>query len=124
MIKIAPSQYALALYESAAIEPTRLKEVVEHFLILLRKRRAVQQLPQIMNALERLGQKKVYVESTLPLSDSQRGAINEKFRGASLEERVDPSLISGIKIRFNDTLIDNTLHSRLINLEKVFSRSN
>jgi len=101
----------------------RVDTVALHTLLLLVRRRRETLLWGVVAAYEALarrarGAERVTVQSARPLpADEMRGLIErlERATGKALDvtERVDPSLIGGVRITLGDRLIDASIAGRL-----------
>ena len=68
--------------------------------------------------LEHKNLRKVEVTSAIELTKKQRNDLIEKLKkitgkSVQLEEKVDPQLISGVKVRIGDYVIEDSLQLRL-----------
>ncbi len=103
--------------------PAEAPREARNFLLALAREGALEQLPAIIQALERYSQGEARVLSSevisaVPLSEPQRMKIVDELRaryGDRIEVRfsVDPSLIGGLIIRVGDQVLDNSLRARL-----------
>ncbi len=70
----------------------------------------------------------VFVTSPKPLDDETREAIRSKIAAADndiiveMHERVDESLLGGLRVRVRDYLVDNTIRTRLRKMRKQLQR--
>lgn len=118
-MKYSPKLYARALLAAKG------KEVIQNFLRLLRRNGDERELPRILNEAEKLmllktGRRKVILESARHLSGKQKEILRKILKPEdTLEERVSPELIAGVRITINDELqFDGTLARKL---KKMFT---
>jgi F-type H+-transporting ATPase subunit delta len=74
---------------------------------------------------EYAGIQPVYVHTAYELSDDQKAELTEaleKYTGKSVEShfQIDESLIGGVAVRIEDTVIDGTVRYKLDKLEEHF----
>lgn len=101
----------------------RVPPAVKNVLLLLMRENAIAELPRFLARFQemrqRLGQARTVVaESPRPLAPDDRKKLQtvlEKKWGmdVSLEERTDPSLIGGLRLRSGDWQFDATVRGRL-----------
>ena len=102
------------------------KEILRRFVDILAKNRDITRLGAILREVEReylkkSGMKKVWVESVSPLSAGLRKEIEAAVGGKTyLHEKINPSLLGGIRILINDELLIDASARRQI--DKLFSR--
>jgi F-type H+-transporting ATPase subunit delta len=70
------------------------------------------------------GRKEVVVETAIKLDDNLRQTVTEHLTGilnaeVILEERVNPELLGGIRVRVGDTVFDGTVANRLQSLQQL-----
>lgn len=68
------------------------------------------------------GRKEVVVETAIQLDDTLRQQVTDHLKGVLnadviLQERVNPSLVGGIRVRVGDTVFDGTVANRLQSLK-------
>jgi len=105
------------------LESAKAPRMVQALLDVLFANNRVGDLPEIAEALdgvtaERLGRTTARVSSARPLSDAQRQAIATRLKHMSgkevrLDAEVDESLIGGVRVRLNNTVIDGSVRGRL-----------
>jgi len=124
-MKYSPRQYAEVLLSAleGKLEKER-KEILKRFVSVLAKNRDLSRLGAILCELEReffkkSGMKKIWVESVSPLSVGLRKEIEAAVGGKTyLHEKINPSLLAGIRILINDELLIDASARRQI--EKLF----
>jgi len=107
----------------AGVEP----KVMSMALLLLRRGRTTLG-PQIAQAYQEIldrerGVSHAVVTSAVPLSDSERRAVEDKLREmaggqVTIETNVDESILGGLIVRIGDRLIDGSTRSRLVALKQ------
>jgi F0F1-type ATP synthase delta subunit len=65
---------------------------------------------------------KVLVETVVPLTETEKVSLENilvnQFVSFTVNERVNPLLIGGIKLSFGDKILDYSLKARLNNIQK------
>ena len=102
------------------------------FLDLLVEKNRIGILPEISNAYNDLadaaqGVVHVQVHSFLPLSDKEKGQLQEKLKSITgktvvMEHATDPSLLGGVSLRIGNSVVDGTVANRLKELEEKLNR--
>lgn len=94
--------------------------IAKNFFALLQKNNDETRVRKILEAAERFihrgsGTRKVILESARSLRRSPKSLLKDIVRpGDAIEERIDPSLIAGVKIVVNDELqLDGSLRGKL-----------
>lgn len=127
-MKILPSKYAHALAD-ALEETNNPSETIRHFLDLLRRRKAFKFLSKILHAFEKEWHRRksiieldLYAPEKFAASASRVAGFLEKKSAQKVIHHFhgDDSLIGGVKVRYEDTLIDATVRHRLQTLERAF----
>ena len=102
-------------------------QYVRNFVALLARNRRVFLLTDMIAAFqvklaEHRGEVSAEVTSAVPLKASHLDAVREALRNivgrdVALETRVDPALIGGLTVRVGSRMLDNSLRTKLQNLE-------
>ena len=96
--------------------------VVSLISMLTERRRIpyVQEVTDAFNSLyrEHKGIARMTVTTCVPLRDAQRqqliAALQKKYgKQVELTERIDPAILGGVVVQYGDTLLDNSVKSRL-----------
>jgi F-type H+-transporting ATPase subunit delta len=133
MKKISPKQYAMALYQAVKDKPAdQLNQTFDNFLKLVRQNKDWKNLNKIVNAFT-----KVYLaeenmsEATVITAREISEALLAKIKkwleslsqtSVSLKKEVDPSLLGGLVVRQNDTIMDASLKTKLKKLQFNLNR--
>lgn len=106
-----------------------LSPVVLSFLGVLAKNRRLFAVEAIADAFlaelaRRRGQMSVDVTSAQPLSDDQMARLTEKLNSTlaakvKVNAKVDPSLLGGLVVKIGSKLIDSSIRTKLIGLERI-----
>lgn len=106
----------------------RVSDQIFNFLCVLTEKSRADHLPEIADSYkekwyDKSGIAEVTVTSDRPLSDKQRDKLIDKLskvynKKIILEEKTDSSLIGGMKVSYNGTLLDGTVKTRLETLQK------
>ena len=109
----------------------KLSQSVINTVDLLVKRRRMDILPDLLESYiklkgESLGMADAVVYSTYPLDDSEIEAVATEFgqiaqRTIRVHNRIDESLLGGLKVIIGDTLYDGSISGKLARLEKSFN---
>lgn len=123
-MKIRAKNIAKALFDLAFKDPQNIPKIAQDFYFYLLKKRKSKMLPQILEKLneverEKAKTKEIEVETTLPLTFAQKRNIQKSFKKkVLLKERVNPSLLGGIVLKTDDTLVDGSLKNNLERLKE------
>lgn len=126
-MKILPSKYACALAD-ALEETNNPSETIRHFLDLLRRRKAFKFLSKILHAFEKEWHRRksiteldLYAPEKFAASASRVAEFLQKKSAQKVISRfhADDSLIGGVKVIYEDTLIDATVRHRLAILART-----
>jgi F-type H+-transporting ATPase subunit delta len=103
--------------------PDTLAPEAVSFLGMLLEHRLLRLLPDISRQFlalrnERFGVLKAEVEAARPLSRELRAELDDLLtratgRGVVIQERVNPELIAGVRVRIGDRIVDASLAGRL-----------
>jgi len=107
----------------AQILPEMLSVEATSFLNLLVERRLLRLLPDINQQFlalrqERFGVLKAEVETARPLARELRAELDSMLtratgREVEIQERLNPEVIAGVRVRIGDRIVDATLAGRL-----------
>jgi len=119
-MKYSVNTYAKALAEAAADPKTDDAKIMRNFLAIVRKNGDEAHLRAIVHAAERMlwektGVRKITVESARALLKPAHTLVKDILKPRDVvEEKIDPSLIAGVKIIVNEELqFDGSLKGRL-----------
>ena len=111
----------------AVLERLGSSQYVRNFVALLARNRRVFLLTDMIAAFqvklaEHRGEVSAEVTSAVPLKANHLDAVREALRAivgrdVALETRVDPALIGGLTVRVGSRMLDNSLRTKLQNLE-------
>jgi len=132
MKKITARQYAASLYESIKdSKGEELNQRIRNFLGLVKKKKNLKLLNKIFKNFVEIYQKEegtlnAEVISSRELSGRVKTEViawlkNQTSRIASLEEKIDESIIGGIIIKFEDTIIDASVKNNLKRLQRTLT---
>lgn len=114
-MKIKSAEYAKALVE--AMETKNDKKIIVNFFALLQKNGDLKKAKEIVQLTETLylkksGAKRLTIETARPVGKALLKNIAKK--GDVLEEKINPSLIAGVKIVIdNEKQLDISLKNKL-----------
>lgn len=123
-MRVTTAQFAQGLYKAVQESPGKRREVVQRFLTLLRRQRDERILPRIVKKLDQVEQenlnlKKITIESPFNLSSKILDNIkktltkNYRFNNIIFDQKINKNLLGGVRISFDDTVVDATAQSRL-----------
>ena len=123
-MRFSARQYAQALYDMTGTAPAG------SFLKLLEKHKQTRMLERIAREYEKLLLQnnvlpQITVRSREALSAELKKAVLEKFglsESTAVKEVVDPSMIGGLSIKYNNMLFDFSLQTRLAKLKQQLTR--
>ena len=130
MKKLTAKPYAVSLYEVIAeSKGDDIKKQIRNFLNVVKKRKDLKLLSKIFDSFqevyyERKGILKAEVTSSHKLSNAIENEIKnwlkqETGKVAEIEEKIDPSLLGGVVIKYSDTILDASLKNSLKNLKNT-----
>lgn len=121
-MKLKVRQYSRGLYEALAEAPAKqVKEIINNFLLVLQKNRQLNLLERIIREYLIYDDEQnevVTVEATTAV-DLKIGSVIKKSlakklnRKIEVNEKIDPSIISGLILKYGDCLLDGSLKKRL-----------
>jgi F-type H+-transporting ATPase subunit delta len=121
-MNISACDYARALLAASEGLPEKVvRERVEAFLKLLRRRGHRRLLPRVIEEAERLlesgGKRIIVVHSATPLSapekDALAGSMGIDPGMVAWDARRDPEAGPGVRVRIGDAVVDGTLRGRI-----------
>lgn len=112
---------------AALVERAGLGDLVRRFVGVIARNRRLAALPEMIATFFRLlalrrGETVAEIVSARPLTPAQEDAIGAAIRGAagrkvSLELRVDPRLLGGLRVKVGSRLVDASLAAKLTRLQ-------
>ena len=124
-LTLSRTEQAKAL--DAVLERLGTSQYVRNFVALLARNRRVFLLDDMIAAFQaklaaHRGEVSAEVTSAVPLKPAHVEAVNEALRAivgreVALETRVDPALIGGLTVRVGSRMLDNSIRTKLQNLE-------
>ncbi|MEI6836046.1 MAG: ATP synthase F1 subunit delta [Candidatus Falkowbacteria bacterium] len=128
-MKISVQQYAQSLYETVKGESeAKVKELLHNFVALLGRNRDLSLEPAICQAFSNIWNKEngevvAKLTSARELGKESRTTVVDyltKKSGAKnviLEETIDPKILGGFILKYNNKIIDGSLRSSLSELK-------
>lgn len=108
--------------------------ILMNFLCLLTEKHRIGYISEICADFKRLYNKhknieEVTVTTSIPLDESERNRLIVKLqeklgKRIKLIENVDKSLIGGVRLSYGDTLIDNSIATRINSISKELKNNN
>lgn len=106
----------------------RVSETVYNFICVLTEKGRAGVLPEIADSYKEKwydfsGIAEVTVTTSEPLTDALREKLLNKLKTVykkeiRLEERVDPSLMGGMVVKYGNTMLDGSVRTRMDNIQK------
>jgi F-type H+-transporting ATPase subunit delta len=106
-----------------------LSQIILNFLGVLAKNRRLFAIEAVADAFladlaRRRGQMTVDVTSAQPLTDEQSARLTEKLNQTlaakvRINAKIDPSLLGGLVVKIGSQLIDSSIRTKLIGLERI-----
>lgn len=129
MKKHSNRQFAKALYEvTEGLPKNDIPEVIRNFLMMLQKNNKLKKIEHIIEEFiqyskKQAGIKEIEVESARKLDRPTLDKIKKLFGEKSeVTEKINESLLGGVKIKIDDLVYDASLQKQLIKLkEKLIS---
>jgi len=126
-----PSHFAHMLFKETerATFPQAERAVVS-LISFLKKRRQLEMLSRIlaefrMLLLKRNASLDINVVSAAPLSEGLKKLIRSTVgapKEASIRERINPAMLGGVVVRYNDTILDVSVGRKLKRLEAELTK--
>lgn len=101
----------------------KLSDISLNLLLVLNDKQRLAILPSVGAAFQRMlearrGQQRMYVESAVPLSESQRTTLIGLLKSITgrepiLVEKVDSHVLGGLRVQVGDKVFDSTVYTRL-----------
>lgn len=124
MRKITHRKYAISLYEALKdVKQSATAGVIKSFIELLASHRVLAQSDKIIKAFEKYlyeqeNIKSVEVRTARSLTEHERQEIFNHLKNILnkeiiIKESVDRELIGGVIVKYDDTVIDGSIKSRL-----------
>ncbi|MDD2807350.1 MAG: ATP synthase F1 subunit delta [Patescibacteria group bacterium] len=129
-MKVTPKQLAAVLAQATAdVKGSELASILENFFQLVKRSYLMSRLPEIILEYKKYylaaqGIIAVKVQSSRPLTSSEHNQLVKQLKALTgknieLTDTVDLSLGGGIKLQYEDTLIDGTIKRRVENLKSL-----
>lgn len=117
-----------------------LEELTQSYTLIVKKALAVigenQRMSELLVILDEYesrynqvkGIVKAHVTTVIPLTATQKEKLIQKLKAQfqckviQLEEKLDPSILGGVKIQVGHQIIDGSLKTQLMNLKKELTR--
>ena len=124
-MKISNRQFAEALYElTYDVAKKDLSKILEFFVKFLAKNKKLKQNKNIIVEFEKIIKKKqgiveIEITSARKLDKNTLEEIKSVFaKNVESIEKIDESLIAGVKVKLEDRILDASMRTQLINLKK------
>jgi len=110
------------------------EDILMNFLCLLTEKNRIGYISEISTDFKRLYNEynnieEVTVSTSIPLNESERNKLivklqNKLKKRIKLIELIDPSLIGGVRLSYGDTLVDNSIASRISSISRELKNNN
>ncbi|MBU1131329.1 ATP synthase F1 subunit delta [Patescibacteria group bacterium] len=128
MKKITAKQYATSLYQAIKeAEGDEQKQKIRNFLEVVKKRKDLKLLKKIFISFTEVYQKEEGIlKAEVTFSRDLNSKIKEEVknwlkdytgRTATVEEKIDESILGGVIVKFEDTILDASLKNSLKRLQ-------
>jgi F-type H+-transporting ATPase subunit delta len=131
-MKINPKKYALALYESVALEEGAIENLLKNFVKILVKNNDLSKAKKIEIEFNKIWNKKKGIVDANIISakktDQETLEIIENYikkisgsPNVNMQEEIDKDMIGGIIIKYEDKILDGSLRTSLKTLKEKLS---
>jgi F-type H+-transporting ATPase subunit delta len=131
-MKINPKKYALALYESVALEEGAIENLLKNFVKILVKNNDLSKAKKIEIEFNKIWNKKKGIVDANIISakktDKETLEIIENYikkisgsPNVNMQEEIDKNMIGGIIIKYEDKILDGSLRTSLKTLKEKLS---
>jgi F-type H+-transporting ATPase subunit delta len=131
-MKINPKKYALALYESVALEEGSIEDLLKNFVKVLVKNNDLSKAKKIEIEFNKIWNKKKGIVDANIISakktDQKTLEIIENYikkisgsPNVNMQEEIDKDMIGGIIIKYEDKILDGSLRTGLKTLKEKLS---
>lgn len=131
-MKINPKKYALALYESVALEEGAIENLLKNFVKILAKNNDLSKAKKIEIEFNKIWNKKKGIVDANIISakktDKETLEIIENYikkisgsPNVNMQEEIDKDMIGGIIIKYEDKILDGSLRTSLKTLKEKLS---
>jgi len=133
MRKVSPRQYAESLYQVLAENKTiNQSEILDNFIALVFKNKDGKLLAKIITIFssiynEREGLIDIEIESARKVNKNVIKDISDwlkvkaQVKEIKIKEKINPSLLGGFKLTYNNIVVDAGLKTQLKNLQKILA---
>jgi F-type H+-transporting ATPase subunit delta len=124
MRSITPKKYAISLYESLhAVEKEKIPVLIKSFIALLIRNQDMKKVDKIIkafvvyaNTMEKRVEVTLY--SAKPLHAGLKDTVVNQLqktldRDITVREEVDPSLLGGLILKYDDVIVDGSIKKRI-----------
>jgi len=120
-----PKQLAQAYVNATeSCDGKELEEVSKQFVSYLKEHYLLGKTHAILAAIdyawkERYGISQIKITTAYPLTKKSLQTLEKVARGASIETRVDPSIIGGARLQIDDRILDGSIQGHLTSLKQI-----